>query len=189
VLDRMRAAGKTAKTDYLRRLLQQSRARRATARSTKITFSGSLEFVGKFLWYFGLAAQLLWHFTALIVTAQHRYTMIFDNYMPPTLLMMVRLATESSDVLLSWSFQCTLSSIWWNPKFKHFNNGFMNHIRGFGEWYKYQAILLLVRGLYYYMIRTTALRDPLSPATLGAHLFGFGFVTHVSRSPYLQCIC
>jgi hypothetical protein len=188
VLERMREAGRTARTDYLRRLLEQSRARRAAARSGGITSSAVVNLIGKCLWYFGLALQLLWHISGLIVAAQHNYQTIFDALVPPTVLTVIPLLSENSTVLSSWGFRSSLASLWWNPKFKQLNNGFMNHIKGFGEWYKYQATLLLVRAIYYYMMKTGILADPLAPATLGAHLFGLGFVTYVSILPYYQCV-
>jgi hypothetical protein len=180
VLERMREAGKTAKTDYLRRLLQQSRTRRAAARSGGVTFSRLLELAGKFLWYFGLASQLLWHITGLLVAAQYDYETIFESLAPPTAFTVISWLSDNSTDLSTWGFRSSLASLWWNPKFKQLNNGFMNHIKGFGEWYKYQATLLLVRTIYYYMMRTSILADPLAPATLGAHIFGLGFVTYVS---------
>ena len=186
VLDRMREAGRTAKTDYLRRLLKQSRTRRAAARSGGITYSGFLELVGKCLWYFGLASQLLWHISGLMVAAQHNYQTVIDALAPSTALTIILWLSENSTALSTWGFRSSLASLWWNPKFKHLNNGFMNHIKGFGEWYKYQATLLLVRTLYYYMMKTSVLADPLAPATLGAHIFGLGFVTYVSKLLSLQ---
>lgn len=188
VLERMRQAGKTAKTDYLRRLLKQSRAKRAASRSGTITWSGLIELVGKCMWYFGLCTQLLWHTSGLMVAAQHNYQTIFDTFAPATILTIVPWVSELALVLSPWGFRSSLASLWWNPKFKHLNNGFMNHIKGFGDWYKYQATLLLVRAIYYYMMKTSVIAGPLDPATLGAHLFGLGFVTYVSISPYLQYI-
>lgn len=176
----MREAGKTAKTDYLRRLLQQSRTRRAAARSGSITFSKVLGLAGKCLWYFGLASQLLWHITGLMVAAQYNYETIIEPLAPPTAFAVISWLSDNSTDLSSWGFRSSLASLWWNPKFKQLNDGFMNHIKGFGEWYKYQATLLLVRTIYYYMMRTSILADPLAPATLGAHIFGLGFVTYVS---------
>jgi hypothetical protein len=184
----MREAGKTAKTDYLRRLLKQSRARRVAARSGRITPSGILELTGKCLWYFGLVSQLLWHISGLIVAVQHNYRTIFGALVPPNVLTILPRLSEASIALSTWGFRSSLASLWWNPKFKHLNNGFMNHIRGFGEWYKYQATLLLIRAIYYYMMRTSVLSDPIAPATLGAHLFGLGFVTYVSLLSYAKCL-
>ena len=54
VLERMKRAGRTAKTDYLRRLMDKSRARRSANRGNAITFSASLESISKFMWYMGL---------------------------------------------------------------------------------------------------------------------------------------
>lgn len=184
----MKEAGKTAKTDYLRRLLNQSRAKRAAARSSRITTSGLLDLGGKSLWYFGIGTQLLWHVAGLTDIALYTSPALFDTYIPSNILMVAAWLLSHSTVLSSWGFRSSLASLWWNPKFKQLNNGFMNHIKGFSEWYKYQATLLLVRSLYYYLMKSTILTDPLAPATLGAHIFGLGFVTYVSGLPCLRCI-
>lgn len=186
VLERMKQAGRTAKTDYLRRLMDKSRARRSANRGNAITFSGSLESMGKFLWYMGLLGQLLWHITALAASTTHIYPAMLDYPLPTfistplTTLSEITTSIPISSNLGRWSLVCSAASFWWNPKFKYLNKGFMNHIKGFGDWYKYQVLLLVVRGLCYFSMGTGILADPSATPTRTAHVFIFGFITYVS---------
>jgi hypothetical protein len=77
----MRDAEKTAKNDWLRRLMDRSRTRRSAARGNGFTLDGSLDFVGKFLWYIGLLGQLLWNiFTVAAITENHSATVSGSNF-------------------------------------------------------------------------------------------------------------
>jgi hypothetical protein len=189
VLERMKQAGKTAKTDYLRRLMDKSRARRSANRSNAITFSGSLESIGKCLWYIGLLGQLLWHVTALAAATAHNYPAMLDYPLPTFLSTLLSTLSEitapipTSSTLGRWSLICSAASFWWNPKFRYLNKGFMNHIKGFGDWYKYQVLLLVVRGLFYFSMGTGILADRYAAPTGTAHVFIFGFITYVSAIP------
>jgi hypothetical protein len=171
----MREAGRTAKIDHLRRLMDKSRATRATT-VNKITLSGSFDFAGKCLWYVGLAGQLLWSTMALVAVAQQSTsTLFFTTFLTPV----ISLAT--SDMWTRSSLLCSVAAIWWNPMFKQMKNGFMNHIKGFGDFYRLQFLLIVIRSLFYYTMGTGVFADPFSSATTGAHLFIFGFVTLVSK--------
>ena len=64
------------------------------------------------------------------------------------------------------------------------NKGFMNHIKGFSDWYKYQALLLMVRGLLYFLMGTGILADPFAEATTTAHAFALGFLTYLAISAH-----
>jgi hypothetical protein len=193
VLERMRQAGKTAKTDYLRRLMDKSRANRSVHRNHQISLSGTFESLGKYLWYVGLLGQLLWNFAALAAAMQQEYSkhLGFIDIAPVWAWVAERSVPYNSNSALSnWTRWCLISSfvsVWWNPRFKYLNNGFMNHIKGFDHWYKYQAILLAVRGLFYYLMGAGVLADPAAAPTLAAHMFVFIFVSYVSYNPPLKC--
>jgi hypothetical protein len=182
----MRAAGRTAKIDHLRRLMDKSRATRATT-VNKITLSGSFDFAGKFLWYVGLAGQLLWNIMALVAVAQQStstpYTFALPLFFTTFLTPVISLAT--SDTWTRSSLLCSVAAIWWNPMFKQMKNGFMNHIKGFGDFYRLQFLLIVIRSLFYYTMGTGVFADPFSSATTGAHLFIFGFVTLVSKPHFV----
>ena len=179
----MREAGKTAKTDYLRRLMERTRERRSK-NVNKITLSGTLESFGKYVWYVGLAGQLLWNTMALAAAALHVLTVMPDSLDSIPALMFVE-AIISVSTSVTWarsSLLCSIAAMWWNPMFKQMNNGFMNHIKGFGDWYKFQMLMIVSRSIFYYISGTGILADPYAAANVGAHLFSLGFITVVSTT-------
>ncbi|RDL37787.1 uncharacterized protein BP5553_05220 [Venustampulla echinocandica] len=173
VLERMRQAGKIAKSDYLRQLMQKSRSRRTKANSYSISFVDT----GRLLWYAGLLGQFMWNGIALLAAAQLSPLPALKPYLQPTLLSLfgALISAATSSPWAWWSLCCTISSLWWNPKFKEANRGFMNHINGFANWYKFQGIMVVTRSLTYHIMGTGVLADPNSEATIAAHIVSLGF--------------
>ncbi|KAE9377775.1 hypothetical protein N431DRAFT_398819 [Stipitochalara longipes BDJ] len=172
VLERMREAGRTAKADHLRRLMDRSRVRKS-ASVTQLSVSGFITSTGKWLWYLGLLGQILWNITALVAVVQHDHPEALENVLEPHLISRfegaIRISTSRA-----WarsSLFCSISSIWWNPMFKQMNSGFMNHIKGFRDWYKLQFLLVVIRSLFYYNMGTGLFADPFSAVSTGAHIF------------------
>lgn len=64
--------------------------------------------------------------------------------------------------------------------FKQMNKGFMNHIKGFDEWYKYQGILLITRTMFFWLMGTGVFIDASSNESIGAHAFMLAFLISVS---------
>jgi hypothetical protein len=186
VLERMKQAGRTAKTDYLGRLMDKSRARKINSGINDFSISGTLRLLGQLLWYIGFAGQVFWNIIGLLGTLQPGWLTISNPVLSSALLSLISgLSALSIDISTSSglarpSLICSSVSIWWNPMFEQMNKGFMNHIKGFDDWYKYQGILLLARGLFLYIMGTGVLADPSSAATRGAHLFMLGFTGFVS---------
>lgn len=176
VLERMRDAGRTAKADHLRRAMDRSRAKRLN-RDRNVTISGALEVIGKGLWYVGLIGQLIWNGIAFSVPfIEQNWPKIMTN-VPFAELAGAFQPTHS----MAWvSLLCSITSIWWNPMFKQMNNGFMNHISGFGDWYKLQFLSIVVRGIFYSTTGTGVFADPFSSAALGANAIVIIFTIMVS---------
>jgi len=183
VLERMREAGKTAKTDYLRRLMERTRERRSK-NVNKITLAGTFELLGKYVWYIGLAGQLLWNIMTLAAAAIHASAVVADSLdpMPPLMFLEAIISVSTSITWARSSLFCSIATMWWNPMFKQMNNGFMNHIKGFGDWYKFQMLMVVSRSIFYYISRTGILADPFAAANVSAHLFSLGFITLVSST-------
>lgn len=177
----MRQAGKTAKTDYLRRLMEKSKAKRSSGRGRHWL---SMESAGKLLWYLGLFCQLLWHIIALVDAAQHLHPSVMESVTRVTesltFFFPVYMVTLPTYSLARSSLICSAASVWWNPKFKQMKDGFMNHIQGFGDWYKYQGLLLAIRGLTYFLVGTGVLANPYASSTISAHTVIFVFVTYLA---------
>lgn len=180
VLGRMKEAGMTAKADHLRRLMDKTRAKRAQRPKT-FSVSSGLELGGKSLWYLGLLGQLLWSIMALVAFVLHTYSESDESLSGQTYPWLDYLTTLStSQNWIQSSLYCSIFSLWWNPMFKQMNKGFMNHINGFGEWYKIQVLMIISRSLFYYISGTGVLSDPFSQPTIGAHIVMFIYILFVS---------
>jgi hypothetical protein len=141
----------------VRKSLDKSRKMRSTIK--RITFADTRDLMGKLLWHLGLLCQLLWHIIALAAIADHHYMTAPHPSLPASVSALLSTLSEASSllppgsVLGRWGLICSVASLWWNPKFKHWNRGFSSHIKGFGDWYKHQFILFVVRGLFYFIMR------------------------------------
>jgi hypothetical protein len=160
--------------------MDKSRAKKSAAVS-KLSFSSSIDFAGKCLWYMGLLGQIIWNIMALVAIVQHDNPEALESFLhlPPIALLEPAIYTSTSRTWASSSLLCTVASFWWNPMFKQMNNGFMNHIKGFGDWYKLQFLLVVIRSLFYYIMGTGLFADPFSAVSTGAHIFFPCFVTLV----------
>jgi hypothetical protein len=183
----MREAGRTAKADHLRRLMDRSRARKSVA-FNKPSLSNSIDFAGRCLWYMGLVGQLVWNIMALVAVAQHENFGASRSYLQPSLIALLEhtIRISTSRTWACFSLLCTVSSCWWNPMFKQMNSGFMNHIKGFRDWYKLQFLLVVIRSLFYYIMGTGVFEDLFSAVSTGAHIVFLCFVTLVCRLQSLQ---
>lgn len=184
VLARMREAGRTAKADHLRRLMDRSRARKSVAVSS-LSVSSFFDFTGKCLWYMGLLGQILWNGMTLAATAQHNKSPAVETIFRPSFVALLEPLVRflTSRTWARFTLLCTITSFWWNPMFKQMNNGFMNHIQGFRDWYKLQFLLVVTQSLFYYLSGTQTLADPMSAASTGSHIFFPAFVSLVRLRP------
>jgi hypothetical protein len=187
-MERMREAGRTAKTDHLRRLMDRSRTKKSVS-VNRLSFSGVVSFTGKWLWYLGLLGQIFWNIMALVAVAQQNNPNAMENLLRPPLMSFLGKCIQIS-TSRTWArsvLWCSVCSIWWNPMFKQMNSGFMNHIKGFGDWYKLQFLLIVIRVLFYYIMGTGVFADSFSPASTGAHIFFPCFVILVRTSSSSKC--
>ena len=180
VLARMKEAGMTAKADHIGRLMDKTRARKSQKQS-RFSTSGTVESAGKYLWYLGILGQLSWSVITLVALALHTHSQQDETLSGSTSAWTDYFEDLStSDVWVRNSLYCSILSLWWNPKFKQMNKGFVNHINGFGEWYKLQVLMIISRSIFYYISGTGVLSDPFSPPNIGAHIVMFLYVLFVS---------
>jgi hypothetical protein len=160
--------------------MDRSRARKSAA-VNQLSFSGLINSAGKWLWYVGLLGQIFWNIMALVAVARHDHPGVLESFLQPSLLPLLEAAIHisTSRVWARSSLFCTFSSIWWNPMFKQMNSGFVNHIKGFGDWYKLQFLLVVIRCLFYYVMGTGVFANPFSAASTGANIFFPCFITLV----------
>ena len=154
-----------------------------------LSFSNSIDFAGKLLWYMGLLGQIAWNIMALVAIAQHDNHETLERLFPPSVLALLDPAIHisTSRAWACYSLFCTTACFWWNPMFRQMNSGFMNHIKGFRDWYKFQFLLVVVRSLFYYIMGTGIFMDPFSAAATGAHIFFPCFVILVRTPSSSKC--
>lgn len=173
VLDRIREAGYTAKTDHLRRMVDYSRQ----VRLTRATPLDAANWIGRKLWWAGLLLQILWQagilgrFLFLLPSTSTTIPnstgdlgfdsdAIVDGSTPHTtshspqqttstalviLQPLLRLLVYKADIIRSVCIAATLASCWWNPFFVQTVRGFTKPLIGIPTWYAFQATIVITR--------------------------------------------
>ncbi|KAH8596452.1 Ima1 N-terminal domain-containing protein [Bisporella sp. PMI_857] len=181
VLEKIKDATKTAKTDYLRKILEKSRSKKTASR--KITLPGIIQFTGKNLWYAGIILQLFWHIKMLALAAIYSSTVPFEFSLAPSVSAAIAKFAPINYPRLG--LYISTAAVWWNPKFKQLGIGFAKHVSGFGEWYTYQAIILVFRAFVYYIMGTAfMINDPYGSASIATHMFAFVFVIYLAGASH-----
>jgi len=180
-LQRMKDAKRTAQADWLRRKLEDTRAKRFKVQVRHISLFDIL----KLLWFAGVFGQLLWNSMTLIVATLHNAELDNDFATPTALTPLIRpIVSLATSHTWAWrTLQISFLAFPWNPKIKEAMAGgarLHTHIKGYRHWYKLQLIMLATRSLIYYMMGKSVFADPFSPAVIGAHLLSFGFNILVS---------
>ena len=157
VEERLRVTGYAAKTDYLRRMMDQSRA---TQRSryrwdwrTIVAHTGGLG------WLLGLIGQLWWNALGALADFEGE---LRDHSIPIPLQIGLQQTlgvdwTSSKyanrvEPLASVSLVLGVLSIWWNPKLSKKISGQTGRLVGLREFYRLQGILHLTRLLAWYSV-------------------------------------
>lgn len=178
VLDRIEAAGYTAKTDHLRRMIDRSRkARSVTARSPLDVFDAA----GRWLWIAGFILQLLWHASTVFALFRIHANQDADAHATRYIGTLAPLfdLLPSHDTLIYWSVVASISSSWWNPRFVQTVRGFTKHVLGLPKWYTYQAMLVLLKGAALKVSdKPTSQESPLM-MHIGAHAFMVVFISFI----------
>lgn len=209
VLERIKQAGYTARTDHLRRLMDKTRSSHAT--KTKTSWTERFQFWGGVIWWLGLAGQASWNLVGIFESIRPH----LSGVCAPGLRVVEPFSLEEQDVtqfvqnsidsstetvcsvltrlthyidifgipvstLAKWGLVLSVLSMWWNPKYRHMVRGFDSQIKGFREWYKYQAFLIFVRVLFRSLVGTEMFSNPQAPITLGAHTFMLILISIVS---------
>lgn len=182
VQSRLREAGMTAKADHLRRMMDKSRARRSQ-KGGPVTSAKLAEKLGRSLWFLGLFGQISWDICGVLpghgdLGADFRELEATSS----TLWTVAATLTETcmSDRWVQAGLFCSTVSIWWNPMFYQMRTGFVNHIAGFGNWYKFQVLMIMTRCIFYFVIRSNVLAQSEVGAEMAAHMVMLVFILLVS---------
>ncbi|KUI63272.1 Integral inner nuclear membrane protein ima1 [Cytospora mali] len=145
VREQLNKAAYTAKTDHLRRMLDRSAETRILTTKSAVNYIHS---VGKWVWVASLLLQLLWH-TYLI--HQSVLSKMDEKNQTSWIMLIARTFGLLSAYLpapyqiVRWSFWTSFLSFWWNPKWVETWRGFSKHLVGFSNYYRLQALVLLLK--------------------------------------------
>ena len=137
-------AGYKAKADHLRRMMDRSRVQRTRQR----TWLDNVNTIGRVLWAFGLAFQIIWHLAVVSHAVGEPVGLLDGKEDPPEYLLpltSVAPLLPNPESLRCYSVFATMASLWWNPQFVPMFRGFTRHLKGLGTWYAYQAIIIGAR--------------------------------------------
>ncbi|KAG9245002.1 Ima1 N-terminal domain-containing protein [Calycina marina] len=180
VLGKMTEASKTAKSDFLRKSLDRTHAMQ---KSAGVSLYSTILFVANLFWYFGILLQLAWHFKTLGAVIASTYSVALDYQLPASIT--IFLSELHTCNLPKVGLCLSLMSIWWNPKYRDWDQGHRKHLRGLWDWYKFQFLNFGFRLFIYTLVNTHAIVDdivdaPYAPPSLVAHLLSLVVVLHLT---------
>ncbi|POS84483.1 hypothetical protein EPUL_004267 [Erysiphe pulchra] len=169
VLLRMKAAGKTAKADHLRFLMDKTRSGQLTKPKSSLF---TIQNLGRTLWNIGFYGQIIWSLANITGSVIYISSKTNDSILDLIVVYLrLVLAISASRTLAVRALLCTIFSVWWCPKTKIHKKDFTTHITGIKSWYLLQVITICLRTLFYYIMTIEPFSlNPLSSATIGAHI-------------------
>jgi hypothetical protein len=192
VQDRMKRAVYSAKVDAHGRQLERTRRNGGPGRKAKRTWLERIQYGGKVAWKSGIYLQLACEVLALLegfqpaVVDSFEGDSILDDGMGPSRPFLYHLvdpvlsAGSHLPDLAAASLLLSLGSLWWNPEFRYTIKNGLHKVHGLESWYSHQVVLLLARGLLWYIGGKSILGDAKSSINMAAHTFMFAFTAWVS---------
>lgn len=185
VQERIRATGYAAKTDHLRRMMERTRGH--VIPRGESSWKSALAFLGGTAWFMSLMGQIAWDGLVLLISGNEHEGLLDDEI---TLSGCTQQAMRGSDLTSGCTALATrmarlalllgLLACWWNPKLQEISRRRGGRMFGVFEYYKHQALLLLVRYLAYVYLDRTPSSDINLQKTMGVHAFLIFFCTLVS---------
>ena len=192
VRQRIRQAGYEAKADHLRRMMDQSRASKTARRERQRSWQSLLVYVGALCYWTSVFGQLAWDLMSALPViyplsasslsldfsaslASCLWHTVKFRYLPGDCA--VDLAPSAGFALLAGSL-----SLWWNPRIREKLEGKGGRFTGIGEYYQVQLIALVVRYVFWALLKDPAASglEPRLPPAL--HMFMIIFTVLVSFS-------
>ncbi|CAG8058062.1 unnamed protein product [Penicillium olsonii] len=183
VKQRIRKAGYEAKSDHLRRMMDQSRANRESRQARTRSWRSLLLILGACAHWSSVVGQLVWDLGAA-VTVPHSAQSLSDD-LPNTMsscvsrsLQIWRIPGDCSPDLSATAGLALITgalSLWWNPKLRFKINGMPGKFEGLGEYYQAQLILMVVRCVFWAVLKDPSASglDPNLPHALHAGMILF----------------
>lgn len=176
VQERIRATGYAAKTDHLRRMMERTRGNGVPREEH--SWKSVLAFVGGTAWLMSLVGQVAWDGLVLSMSEKEHGGLLDESI---SLSGCIQQAMRGSDLapgctelatpMVRLALLLGLLGCWWNPKLQEISRRRGGRMSGVSEYYKQQALLLLVRFLAYFYLDRTPSSDINLQKTLGVHVF------------------
>ena len=205
VKSRIKKAGYEAKSDHLRRMMDQSRANRESRQARNRSWRSLLLLVGALAYWASIAGQLSWNLISVATLSQvsPNFDYLPDTEQPPTApnsiiscvnksIRLQRIPSECSPDLAPTAGLALIAgalSLWWNPKLRMKIDGMPGKFRGLAEYYQAQLIVMVVRCVFWAVVKdpsASGLEPELIP---GFHALMVVFTILVSMSRPLSFPC
>jgi hypothetical protein len=190
VKSRIRRAGYEAKSDHLRRMMDQSRANRELRQARNRNWRSLLVAFGSFAYWTSIAGQLAWDFISVVTLAQRSQGFNDDppNTWTSCVTNTIYMQRIPSDCSLDLAPEAGLAliagalSLWWNPKLRLKIDGMPGKFRGLAEYYQTQLIVMVARCVFWAVLKdpsASGLESDLPPA-LHAVMIAFTILVSIS---------
>ncbi|KGO76832.1 Protein of unknown function DUF2349 [Penicillium italicum] len=195
VKSRIRRAGYEAKSDHLRRMMDQSRANRESRQARNRSWRSLLLLVGALAYWASIAGQLAWNLISVATLSQTSPNFVFlpDTEPLPMAPNSVISCVNQSIRLRQIPSECSPDlaptaglaliagaiSLWWNPKLRMKIDGMPGKFRGLAEYYQAQLIVMVVRCVFWAVVKDPSASglDPKLVPAFHALMMGFTIVS------------
>ncbi|CAG8014717.1 unnamed protein product [Penicillium nalgiovense] len=191
VKSRIRRAGYEAKSDHLRRMMDQSRANRESRQARNRSWRSLLLFVGAFAYWASISGQLAWNLISVATISQNSPSFDYssDSERPPMAhnsviscvsqsIRLQRIPSECSPDLAPTAGLALIAgalSLWWNPKLRMKIDGMPGKFGGLAEYYQAQLIVMVARCVFWAVVKDPS-ASGLEPKLISAfHALMMGF--------------
>lgn len=189
--ERIRQAGYEAKSDHLRRMMDRSKAGRVARHARNWNWRSILVFAGAIGYWGSVAGQLAWDALGALDAVDdglqdqvYLLSPSWVSYVQQTLQerQLPRHCSADFAPYAGLFLVAGILSLWWNPKLRLKVEGRGGRFAGLGEYYQVQLIVIVVRCVFWAVLKdpsSSGLQPTMPPAL---HLFMFFFTVLVSNS-------
>lgn len=188
VQDRIRQTKYEAKSDYLRRIMERSKASRATKSARNRNWRHIVDVLGFLVYWASVFGQVL----SGIMGAIEAGDVVLELFPSPSL---VPLMYHASQMLsrIGYSSQDTATvaliagvlSIWWNPRLHYKVEGMSGRILGLNQYYECQLIVMAARFGVWALLQDPSRLKPSLPPTLHAVMIVFTCLVSIEETMQL----
>jgi hypothetical protein len=204
VKSRIRRAGYEAKSDHLRRMMDQSRANREARQVRNRSWRSLLLYAGALAHWTSISGQVAWDLVSAITVYQIPENLAGPpTSVEPSLAPTFSQCTQQTFSLWRIPSDCVIDlapaaglaliagalSLWWNPKLRLKIDGMPGKFKGLAEYYQAQLIVLVARCAFWAVLKdpsASGLEPSMSPALHGL-MMAFTLLVSASIHTLLSC--